>query len=1071
MLTYQLDGNGQFHIRDYQAGRPFASFLPGIAGPMGVPLWVFYVNRGQAIASFGVESKDNPILEYQPANRAYQLTSFLGFRTFVRIKRGSRWFFHEPFKPGNPVQEMVIGANELSLQETNTAQALRTEVVYFILPGENLPALVRQVTVTNLSRQALSLEILDGLPALIPFGVNNRLLKDIGRTIEAWMEVYNLKQNIPFYRLRASVADTAEVSTYEAGHFMLSFLSGKDGVEILPAIIDPTIVFGQNTAFDRPEAFCRQGLQKLLVQKQTACGRTPCGFSGSQAELAPGQSILLNSLFGHASRLEQIQDQVKNLIRSGYLAEKRREANELVTNLTDVIGCRSAEPVFDAYCKQSFLDNVLRGGWPLVFGKGPSAPVFHIYSRKHGDLERDYNAFSLAPEYFSQGNGSYRDVNQNRREDVWFNPAIGDFNIHVFINLIQADGYNPLLVQGSRFTVKPEKLASLLASSNDKAELTNLLSESFSPGSLLKGIQDRGIRLYVDGHAFLERAIQASKQELIGVHSEGYWVDHWTYNLDLIDSYLAVYPDCKQEFLFLRQDYAYHDSAVRVQPRSKKYVLLDREPRQLNSLFEDHLKARLIASRAEDPHMLRTDRGLGPIYHTNLFCKLFTLALIKFASLDPYGLGIEMEAGRPGWDDALNGLPGLFGSSVAETYALKRLVFFLRDALSVAEAATLRLPVEIERLLRRVANALKRYQAIGPGERDFKYWDQVSSAREDYRASIRWGLDGAEAEISVASLAAALDSFESKIQAGLTRALELNNALPPTFIMFQVDEFVMIKAKNGRPVTDQHGRPYIRAKRFSAKPLPLFLEGMVRTMRTLDGSAAAQLYDQVKNSPLFDPKLKMYRLNASLATLPRDIGRARAFTPGWLENESIWLHMEYKYLLELLRSGLYANFFQDLKCALIPFIDPRAYGRSLLENSSFLVSSSHPDESLHGAGFVARLSGASAEFLSMWRLMMAGPQPFVLQAGRLCLALRPALPEWMFTAQNTLMCKFLGHTTVTYHNPQRLDTYDPRTAIRFIELHLPGGRTIELAGGIIPPPYAGQIRAGKVREIDVFFAQ
>ncbi len=35
---------------------------------------------------------------------------------------------------------------------------------------------------------------------------------------------------------------------------------------------------------------------------------------------------------------------------------------------------------------------------------------------------------------------------------------------------------------------------------------------------------------------------------------------------------------------------------------------------------------------------------------------------------------------------------------------------------------------------------------------------------------------------------------------------------------------------------------------------------------------------------LFDGKLEMYRLNASLEALPHEIGRARAFTPGWLEN-------------------------------------------------------------------------------------------------------------------------------------------------------------------------------------------
>ena len=41
-----------------------------------------------------------------------------------------------------------------------------------------------------------------------------------------------------------------------------------------------------------------------------------------------------------------------------------------------------------------------------------------------------------------------------------------------------------------------------------------------------------------------------------------------------------------------------------------------------------------------------------------------------------------MEADRPGWCDALNGLPGLFGSSVNETIELKRLADFTRQALA-----------------------------------------------------------------------------------------------------------------------------------------------------------------------------------------------------------------------------------------------------------------------------------------------------------------------------------------------------------------------------------------------------
>ncbi|MFW6268496.1 MAG: hypothetical protein ACOC4G_00315 [Bacillota bacterium] len=53
--------------------------------------------------------------------------------------------------------------------------------------------------------------------------------------------------------------------------------------------------------------------------------------------------------------------------------------------------------------------------------------------------------------------------------------------------------------------------------------------------------------------------------------------------------------------------------------------------------------------------------------------------------------------------------------------------------------------------------------------------------------------------------------------------------------------------------------------------------------------------------------------------MPDDIGRARAFTPGWLENGSIWLHMEYKYLLELIKNGLYEEFHNEMKNCLTSF--------------------------------------------------------------------------------------------------------------------------------------------------------
>jgi hypothetical protein len=203
--------------------------------------------------------------------------------------------------------------------------------------------------------------------------------------------------------------------------------------------------------------------------------------------------------------------------------------------------------------------------------------------------------------------------------------------------------------------------------------------------------------------------------------------------------------------------------------------------------------------------------------------------------------------------------------------------------------------------------------------------------------------------------------------------------------------------------------------------------------------------------------------------LPQDVGRARAFPPGWLENESIWLHMEYKYLLETLRAGLLPEFFADLPQTLVPFLDPQVYGRSPLENSSFLASSAHPDPALHGAGFVARLSGSTAEFISMWLLMMAGRRPFLVQDGQLVLALRPALPGWLFSESGQVSFRFLGCCQVTYHNPRRLDTFAPGMQIQRIVLHQSHHNSILVPGPVVPAPFAEMVRDGKIERIEVYF--
>jgi hypothetical protein len=401
---------------------------------------------------------------------------------------------------------------------------------------------------------------------------------------------------------------------------------------------------------------------------------------------------------------------------------------------------------------------------------------------------------------------------------------------------------------------------------------------------------------------------------------------------------------------------------------------------------------------------------------------------------------------------------------MAETYEIQRWLNFLSEAVQTNPEASVRLPVEAADLLKEIVAQLEAYQASTSPERDFLYWDSVSTARENYRQRTRLGFEGTEEPISMLDLNRTLTAFQKKVSAGIARALDLNGGFPPTYFMFQMEDYDTL------PETNPQGYPYIRPKRFSPKVLPPFLEGPVRLLKILSNQEEARkIYRQVKDSPLFDRKLKMYKVNASLESQPFDIGRARAFPPGWLENESIWLHMEYKYLLEVLKVGLYAEFFEDITHVMIPFLNPGIYGRSTLENSSFLVSSAFPDESLHGTGFVARLSGSTAEFLSLWNLMMAGERPFFMQLGELCLSLRPTLPGWLFTEAGEVSFCFLGRCRVTYYNPQRRDILGDSSPAERMRLTTEAGQHIEIPGDLLCAPYAQMMRAGLVKRLEVYF--
>jgi hypothetical protein len=1058
MKKYRFDDNQYFVIEEFDQAKTFSSFLPGLAGLYGIPIWAFYVNRGQAMVSFGIQDKNHAITEFYPANQAYQRVSTNGFRTFIKLDGK---FIFEPFSTyGNKkdrTRNMYIKENELKIEEINHQYGVKTLITYFTLPNENFGALVRKVEIENLSPESIELEVLDGLPAIIPYGVDDAAYKAVGNTLKSWMDVFNLENGIPYYRVRSSTNDSAEVEEVSKGHFYLSF---DDKGQLIKPIVDADLIFGSNSSFSFPDEFESRTIQELSIAKQVTTNKVPCGFSSQGNSLGQGEKITFHTLVGHVKNIEIINEKVAQITESGYMERKYEDAQNLVTDITKDVQTRTASPLFDAYVNQSYLDNVLRGGYPVLLETEETPFIYYVFSRKHGDLERDYNFFSLAPEFFSQGNGNFRDVNQNRRNDVFLHPETGDYNIKLFMSLIQADGYNPLVVKGASFEITDQSdwawLEELVTDQKD-AELVKkkLMGTTYTPGDLLQTISDTGIELTLSLPDFLKNVLTRSSQNIEAEFGEGYWMDHWTYNLDLIENYLKVYPEMKKQLLFDDSTYKYFYSPVFVNPRSEKYVLADGKVRQYNAITE-------LGHQQGSNWVMKPDGGF---YTSNLYSKLFSLALLKFSTLDPFGMGVEMEANKPGWNDSMNGLPGLLGSAMGETLELKRLLEFVTNADEDGKREV-ELPIELVELVDAVHENLKQ---IGNDKLDdSNYWDRVSTARENYRELVKNGFSGEEKAIALNHLTSFARLMLVKTNVGIDKATEIGNGLVPTYFYFEAENWEKILDENGKEKLNKKGLPLVKIHSFKVSMLPHFLEGPARGMKSADVQSAQSIYQHVRNSDIYDTKLKMYKTSGSLEDQSFEIGRARAFTPGWLERESIFMHMEFKYLLSVLKSGLYEEFFEDITFAMPPFMDPEIYGRSVLENSSFIASSVNPDQSLHGQGFVARLSGTTAEFLSIWQLMMMGKQLFGVKEEGLTFSLQPILPSWLFDSEGKVHFTLLGKTEVTYHNPSRRNTFgsDGAKTVKYI-LHM-DGEEIEINSHQLQDFYAKSVRDGKVERMHVY---
>jgi hypothetical protein len=343
-------------------------------------------------------------------------------------------------------------------------------------------------------------------------------------------------------------------------------------------------------------------------------------------------------------------------------------------------------------------------------------------------------------------------------------------------------------------------------------------------------------------------------------------------------------------------------------------------------------------------------------------------------------------------------------------------------------------------------------------------WDKLATAREEFRSRTFLGLSGKTRNIRIQEIRTFLIRVTDALARAQKNTIDPKTGLPTSYFYYDVD---------GQALTEGWRQSLEKLDWKQHRVVP-FLEGTVHALRGMTPAISRKLHKAVRKSELFDSKLEMYKLNAPLPKEKTELGRIQVFAPGWLENESIFLHMHYKYLLALLRTGLTDVFYSEIAKGMIAFRDAETYGRSTFENSSFLASSAFPDPSYHGRGFVARLSGATSEFLSMMYLLAFGANPFEEKDGFVFFSPKPQLPREWFTKterginpKNAFAIRLFG-VPVCYVNNSRKNTYGAGAAKPSEYEWILDGRFYKSEDSDLPADASMALREGRLEQLTIY---
>jgi hypothetical protein len=689
--------------------------------------WLFVSSNGGISA--GRKNSEYAVFPYYTDDKITESAEITGSKTILRVWVKGTLHIWEPFSARSEAlfrcQRNLYKSrygNKIIFEEAN--EDLGITFAYAWNTSDRY-GFVRRATLVNHAAGQVSIEMLDGLQNILPYGVGSDLQSGTSNLADAYKRSELLPEaGLGIFALSAIIVDKAEPSEALKANAVWSV-----GIE-QPLYLLST---AQLQHF-------RKGAN--VIQEEDVKGEKGAYFVGSNFDLSPGEEKtwwMVANVNQSQSAIIQLADSIQNnpQLVNEVMADVEAGTKKLVALVAaaDGVQCCSDDLVNTRHFS-NVLFNIMRGGifdngyqigptdFARYFRKANAVayhkneqsilslpaefPVFMLkglaaqsgdadfirlateymplkFSRRHGDPSRPWNKFTINTKSEIDGSkildyeGNWRDIFQNWEALAHSYPAFIEGMIFKFLNASTFDGYNPYRVTKDGFdweTIEPD-----------------------NPWSYI-----------------------------------GYWGDHQIiYLLKFLEfaqnhypSLLAQLPgnDC---FVYANVPYTI-----------KTYQEILANPKDtiaFNHEADTFIRERMIAYGADGALVVN---GTGGIHRVNFTEKILAVLLAKLTNLVPGG-GIWMNTQRPEWNDANNALVGN-GLSMVTLYYLRRFLAFIQPLFDAKTDRAFLLSAELHGYFNSVATVFENYAGLLTGAfsnaEQKKMLDDLGEASSRFRTQV-----------------------------------------------------------------------------------------------------------------------------------------------------------------------------------------------------------------------------------------------------------------------------------------------------------------------------------------------